>query len=182
MRHEVVHELLTPKKRFSDHTINYFIEMVCTKTEFRMLDVLFYPFPENYRGHLPSDRDDVQIIFGGDVDSVGHFICVYYNVSKRTVYVYDSLHKQILDPGQMEIVTERYPNRRIKFVEPKTRQKDDYSCGAFVIAYATTLILGHDPGTVQFEMDDDSVDRSMKLRKHIHEMFANNELKAFPTT
>lgn len=82
---------------------------------------------------------------------------------------------------QQKIIEMRYPNKTIEFPRPKTIQRDDTSCGPFVIAYATALIYGNDPKEVEFVLDDDGTgDISTKFRSLIYEMFVNYELKPFP--
>ncbi|XP_031640257.1 uncharacterized protein LOC116352098 isoform X2 [Contarinia nasturtii] len=147
-------------------------------TNFDMKDVIYYYFPELY---TKCDKDDVQILYGGDIgiNATGHFLCVFYKAENQTVYVYDSLYQKELHERQMEIINNRYPMRKyITFVEPKTKQIDNTSCGAFAIAYATTLIFGEDP--YEYEMDFNGTNYSLNLRKHIRKMFECYELKHFP--
>lgn len=95
--------------------------------------------------------------------------------------MYDSLFKKELHERQLEIINNRYPDRKlISFVEPKIKQLDDISCGPFAIAYATTLILNADPSKYEYETDLNGSDVSYPLKKHIRKMFECYELDHFP--
>lgn len=144
-----------------------------------MIDVLFYYYPELYQEC--ENEPDVQIIYGGEtgLNVIGHFLCIYY--SEEIVFIYDSLNRKRLHERQMDIINSRYPKRKtIIFVEPEVTQFDDTSCGPLNIAYATMLILGHDPATYTFRMDAGNIDHSHYLRKHIQTMFENGQLLHFP--
>lgn len=179
---EVLRELETPNQCFSDLTINYFIKMVQATTDFEMFDAVFFYFPELYR-ECDKERDDVQILYGGGIGEsvIGHWICIFYKAENRKVHVLDSLNRNILHERQIEIIQHRYPQKEeIVFMKPRILQSDRTSCGPLAIAYATTIILGEDPITYEFEMDGNGVDNSSFLRKHIRRMFESNELLHFP--
>lgn len=177
IRKEIFHELETPNEYFSDHTINHFMKLVRKTTSFDMIDVLFYYYPELYQEC--DSKVDIQIIYGGEIGEIGHFICIFY--SEQVVYVYDSLNRKSLHERQMQIINFRYPKwKTIIFAEPKTTQIDDTSCGPLTIAYATMLILGEDPAKYIFKMDVHNIDHSHHLRQHIQTMFENKKLSHFP--
>lgn len=153
------------------------------KGKFDMADVLLYQAPEYYKEHTKNSTDDVQIFYGGavgDVEAVGHYICVFYKHSERRVYVYDSLVTKSLTKTQQKILDTLYPLAKyFRFVKPKTTQKDSTSCGIFSIAYATTLILGEDPKKVSFKLERRG-DQSMIMRNHVKKMLTNGKLSLFP--
>lgn len=176
---EVRLELETQNKCFSDISINYFVNLVRSTTDFDMIDVVFYYFPELYS---EKNEDDVQILYGGEIGEnvIGHFICVFYTVDDKIVHVFDSLNRNVLHERQMEIINHRYPRRKeIIFVKPKTLQSDDTSCGPLCIAYATTVILGGDPMKYEYKMNING-DQSMFLREHIKNIFEKYKLSHFP--
>lgn len=176
---EILLELETPNQYFSDNTINHFITLVRASTTFDMNDVLFFYFAELYEEC--RNKDDVQILYGGEIgeNKIGHFICIFYR--EEIVHVYDSLNKRSLHERQIQIINNRYPNRKdIIFVEPKTTQIDYTSCGPLTIAYATILILGQDPTNYSLKMDSNGTDHSSYLRKHIKTMFESRQLLHFP--
>lgn len=181
-----VNEVITPKGYLTDVSINFFIEIVNKKYNgtFEMLDVLLYQTPEFYKDFARSTKDDVQILYMGpvnDVEAVGHYVCIFYKHAEQKVYVYDSKALGSLTDTQHQIVRDLYPSSKsIEFVEPKTKQPDDESCGVFSIAYATALILGEDPKTRSFALDKKSKDSSMSLREHVKKMFVFKDLIKFP--
>lgn len=151
--------------------------MVISTTDFDMIDVVSYYFPELYR-ECTVDKDDVQILFGS-----GHFLGIFYDSKNKTVYVYDSQYQRQLYERQIEIINFRYPKRKnLLFIKPMVRQVDtDFtSCGPFAIAYVTTIILGNDPAEYYLKTDANGVDRSRFLRMHIKRMFENESLEHFP--
>lgn len=182
LQKEVLRELETPNQCFSDLTVNYFINLVQATTDFEMFDVVFFFFPELYR-ECASGKDDVQILYGGEIGEsvIGHWVCIFYKQKNRTVYVLDSLNRNFLHERQLKIIQYRYPQRReIVFVRPKIVQFDGTSCGPLAIAYATTIILGDDPTTYELKMDVNGVDKSNYLRRHILKMFESYSLLPFP--
>lgn len=174
IQEKVLIELSAPNTFLSDLTINHFINLVRATTNFDMIDVNRVYFPQLYEEN-DTERDDVQILYGGDigVDAVGHFLSIFYKAETKTVYVYDSLFRQELHEKQIQIINYRYPKREyIEFVKPKTVQNDETSCGCFAIAYTATIILGDDPATYNLKLHN--------LRKHIRKMFEENKLIPFP--
>lgn len=149
-------------------------------TSFDMVNILNYYFPEKYAQE--TAHDDIQIIYGGEIGGnvVGHFICIYFNATSQSIQVYDSLYLRKLSPEQENILKHRYPGKEVIFMRPKSLQMDFTSCGAYVIAYATSLILGYDPVDFEFEVNTYDIDKSMALRRHIGAMFEMGQLIPFP--
>lgn len=149
-----------------------------------MVPVMFANYPELYPVHNQT-KNDVQILFADGKYAVGHVMCIFYDATSRTIFVYD---RQPLNEIQMFIINRRYPNHsNISHIEPKTKLRDHTSCGPFSIAYATTLILGHDPKTHKLTTPIPSgscfprkFDNSKIFRKHILKMFKSKQLLPFP--
>lgn len=131
--------------------------------------------------HKYIDEDDLQILFDGNFNDVGHYICVYYKAADRTVYVFDSMKFEYLSKDIKQIIDDRYPDTPVKYIRPKTKQPDGCSCGVFSIAYATHLILGLDPAITSLKLDKNFGKRTVSLRKHIAKMITHKKLRPFPT-
>ncbi|XP_031622749.1 uncharacterized protein LOC116340409 [Contarinia nasturtii] len=182
----VLKVLKTPNYLFSYQAVNLFINLVAATTEFDMVAVNFCQYPEFYPIHNATSND-VQILYAKPSNNTvpGHLMCIFYKADDRTIFVYDH---QRLKKEQMLLIKKRYPNyKHVTYVDRKTKQQDKTSCGPFAIAYATSLILGHDPRThklrtnsilTSFFMKD--FDYSTIFREHILKMFEAKQLLPFP--
>ncbi|XP_031617328.1 uncharacterized protein LOC116337127 isoform X2 [Contarinia nasturtii] len=190
----IMDEIKTPWTVLSDDVIHRFIkfanvaqrQMPQNMKRYKLLDVSITMIPEECQNHTKTDKDDVQIMYGGaggDVgceDVVGHYICVHYVHQHQAVYVYDSLGMK-LNSNQKKVLKVLYPNSKLKYGTPKTMQNDFTSCGLFAIAYATTVIFGGDPETYELQLSTkEGVDPSMPLRRHLFNMFKNKSFSIFP--
>ncbi|XP_031623390.1 uncharacterized protein LOC116340830 isoform X2 [Contarinia nasturtii] len=182
---DILKEINTPNKRFTFRTINLFANLVTATTNFDMVPVMFADYPELYPVHNDT-KNDVQILFAEGIETAGHVMCIFYDAANKTVVVYDD---QELDDEQMMTILRRYPNYQyITYIHPKTKQRDSTSCGPFSIAYATSLILGHDPKTHKLSTTTlhcvscfpQKFDDSKIFRKHILKMFKSKKLLPFP--
>ncbi|XP_031628283.1 uncharacterized protein LOC116344049 [Contarinia nasturtii] len=184
---DIMKQLMTPNKLFSYRTISIFTNLVESTTNFDMISINFVFYPELIPIHNRT-KNDVQILASKGIDehNPGHYMCIFYNAGDKTIYVYDS---QRLDEQQMHIVNARYPyHQNITYIHPKTKQKDRSSCGPFAIAYATSLILGHDPKTLKLKTNSiltaafftKKFDYSATFREHILRMFQSKKLLPFP--
>lgn len=178
---EAIDEILTPNKKLTSDSINYFIWIANrAQTKYRLADINGYFEPIYYKKFTKKFSNYVQILFD---HSAEHFICIFYKFYENTVYVYDSLFRKKLNDTQKRIIKILYPlvlSINIKFVEPKTIQPDYDSCGVFSIAYATTIILGKDPRDVSLQLNKTmGVDESMILRNHIKDIITSERLTSF---
>lgn len=153
---------------------------------FQMADVCLSQLPELYKDHAKTDRDDVQILYGGsigNVKAIGHYITIFYKASEERVYVYDSFFSRSLSRVQQEIVETLYPKAKyVRHVKPATRQPNGTSCGVFAIASATHLILGKNPKNTTIKLDEGVFfrDRTMTMRNHLKDMLLAGKLSQFP--
>ncbi|XP_031623391.1 uncharacterized protein LOC116340831 [Contarinia nasturtii] len=182
---DILKEIKTPNKLFTFRTINLFANLVTATTNFDMVPVMFFHYPEFYPVHNDT-KNDVQILFAEGIKTAGHAMCIFYDAANKTVVVYDG---QNLNDKQMMIILRRYPNYQyITYIHPKTKQRDSTSCGPFSVAYATSLILGHDPKTHKLTTTTlpsvscfpRKFDDSKIFRKHILKMFKSKKLLPFP--
>lgn len=59
-------------------------------------------------------------------------------------------------------------------VKPCQQQKNNYDCGVFAIAYATSIAMGIDPSTTILD--------KKQMRNHLIQCLLNQEFTLFPTT
>lgn len=187
-------QLQTPNVPFTFHTTSLFSNLVEATTEFDMVSTFFHNYPELYPIYNDT-KNDVQILFKDSTDgkSAGHAICVFYNAANKTIFIYDSQYHQSrghykLSDKMVIILNRRYPNHQnIVCVEAKTIQIDETSCGPFSIAYATSLINGHDPKTHKLKtipvfsgtFHTKKFDYAGVFRAHILKMFRSKKLLKF---
>lgn len=182
-----IKEITTPNEYLTDPSILCFIDLVNReyKGRFNMADVVLSQSPELFKEYSTTDKDDVQILYGGvigNADAIGHYIAVFYKHSEKRVYVFDSLFNKKLSDVQQKILKVLYPNARaIRHIKPKTLQPDGTSCGVFAIASVTTAILGEDPKKRSFKLDGPrAVDQTMGMRNHLKQILLSGKLSLFP--
>lgn len=109
-----------------------------------MISTIYAQRPSRYQP-ISGDRDDLQIIFSGNVLSIGHYIVAHFVAEENIVRIYDSLygngeHGRVIQTEEWDILHRLYPGREVRFIEPATKQPDGCSCGVFAIAYESILI------------------------------------------
>lgn len=190
---KILKQLKTPNKLFSFRTISLFNNLVAATTDFDMISINFYHYPELCPVH-DETKNDVQILSTEPKNQEpGHLRCIFYNAGNKTVSVYDSQYQKNrpfeLSEKEIFIIKRRYPNHtNINYIDTKTKQIDRSSCGPFSIAFATSLILGQDPKTHKLKtipifsasFFSKKFDHSETFRKHILKMFQSKKLLPFP--
>ena len=56
---------------------------------------------------------------------------------------------------------------------PSSKQSNGYDCGPYALAFATALLIGHDPSQLEFNAG--------KIRKHAMQCLITGEISSFPT-
>lgn len=177
-------EIATEGEILSERSIDFFIDIVKEQLpKFNMFYAWTYQLIEYYKPIDTNVTDDVQILYGGEVavNAIGHWICINYKTVTRKLYVYDSKLKNALDSTQQNIIRILYPAMEgdVIFVEPKSVQTDNTSCGLFTIAYATSSLIDEDPAKLKLKLNNIRGDQSLYLRLYILKMFANRKLTLF---
>lgn len=179
---DILKRIKTPNHPLNKRTVLLFNKLVDATTDFDMLSIEFHNYPVHN-----SNKNDVQILYISQLGAIAHAICIFFDAAKNTVFIYDD-KKTFIGSVINCLIYKRYPNCNITFVDPITRQRDLISCGLFTIAYATSLILGHDPKTrklrttpfIDLSLFSNNRDKASVLRKHILKMFRARKLLAFP--
>lgn len=164
-------------------TVDRFAKLVRDETNMKM-----YPVDDQgkvkFRKHNISN-DDVQILYGLGFDAndpnEGHAICIYYRAFTQRIEVYDSAQHGWLSGEQLNAIRKLYPkNTPIDFKVPRTVQGHSPTCAIFATAYATMLILNHDPEQTPISLNTIYGDDTLFMRIHLLNMLANRQLALFP--
>lgn len=156
-----------PSARLSDQTVDRILDIVRNSTDFKPQSTLIYYVDVVKADKHPKDRDDVQVLFGGNHEFTGHWITTYYNSTASTVTVFDSLGVKGLDDNQIEVLHYLYPfidNIQDEIIHwtPKYRQKDCHSCGVFALSYMLSLVQHEQP---EFILDSIRFGARLKYEK-----------------
>lgn len=99
---EAINKILTPNKKLTSVSINYFIWIANrAQKKYRLADINGYSEPIYYKKFTKKNSNDVQILFDHNAE---HFICIFYKFEKKNVDVYDSLFRKKLNDRQKEII------------------------------------------------------------------------------
>lgn len=138
-----------------------------------------YDSVENFTPHKSRETNDVQIVYIGAMDrSVpGHVITMVYNATKQKVHLFDSAMKIKFIPKLWNIIHRLYPyNKGISIKRPIAQQGNSDTCAIFSIIYATMSFLGQNPGKDIVNLNKVYGDKTLFMRLHIMNMFANRKL------
>lgn len=173
-------EIRSANTYLTDQSIELFLNLVNKRHGLDMQTTLYAQRKSMYKP-LARNVDDIQILFLGDARVVGHYICIHYRAKESTLYVYDPLNVRNSWNEFEDVIYRRYPHLK-KIVQPlpKTLQPDQYSCGVFACAYATTIILHEEPAEYALKCDpSEDADRTLPLREHLAKMIENDKLSLF---
>lgn len=117
----------------------------------------------------------VQILFQGDDDVVGHWVCVStIGCLHGTVKYFDSTNTNISTDVLGQVARIIHPDRKsVTIIHRNVQQQvgiDD--CGLFAIAFAVALCNGTDPSSVKFDQSE--------MRNHVKECIKVGQLSMFP--
>lgn len=167
----------------STDAMNKFTDLVSDKTNYNMISVNCVFTKELYETLKDPNQDDIQILYEGSPNVVGHYICLHYSAKTNIVRIYDSYYNDNrLSARAQDIIDHRYSNYKfIQFIVPQTNQLDRSSCGVLSIAYATALIMGDDLADIEFKLNKFSKNKTKSLRKHLVKMLRKNIITSFPS-
>ena len=115
---------------------------------------------------LHDGHDHWLLVAKGFITSAGDEICVYdslvFEPHKRKHAI--ACIACLVRPSKKEL---NY------IVKHSQKQQNDYDCGVFVIAFATSLAFGSDPSSFIYEDD--------KIRQHLKNCFSSGKLSEFPS-
>lgn len=178
MEYENVDRILDPEACLSNLDIDYFGRLMPLTCVFDKPQETI-PFYRPIRS-IDKGRKNIQILFNRNIGyQIGHWICTYYDGVK--LHVYDSLKQRRLHADHIRYLKMLYPyidledegNGEVAYEEVMP-QDNDFDCGVYSIAYATSVVFGRDP-------KEEEYDRS-QMRAHLVKMFKEGRLTPFPTT
>lgn len=146
----VLKQLKNPSARLTDRTVDHILAIVRDSSAFNPQSTLIYYTNIVPCAPQPKDRDDVQVLFGGDHMFTGHWITTYHGANESSITVLDSLGVKALDINQRQVLQSLYPfvkdiDKRIIYWRPRFRQKDSHSCGVFALSYMLSIVHGEKP-------------------------------------
>lgn len=168
--------LLNPETYVDDDAVNRFHIILEANTNFKPQCSLLIQKPELIQS-MPEYEKHVQIIFNdrgidGDFKKVGHWAAIYYN-GQGTVYIYDSLYKELTKKQRLFLRRMFRFEFTIDFVSNIQQQRNVYDCGIFAINFATSLALGIKPEEHYICIDT--------MRTHLVTILNTNTLILFPS-
>lgn len=141
-------ELNDTNLELSDEVVDLFIDIICAQTNYTPQSTLVYYEVVNINS-VCENKDDLQILYSGLYDSVGHWVCIYYNSNIKKLFVYDSFFSCCLSTQLSTIINQIYPfintNTDIIHKKPLYKQHDAVSCGLYAILYAISICYGDFP-------------------------------------
>lgn len=164
--------VLNPNNVLEDDVVRAFHEKLSRHTSFRPREVGLFGFPERIEP-VPPNESHLQIIYDGDVGSIGHWSCIYY--INGILRVYDSLYN-CLKPTQKTYINALFPylaEFNIQFPSVQ-RQPNAIDCGLYAIAFATSLALKMHPSLHNYVPE--------MMRAHLRCMILSNDFLPFPST
>lgn len=111
--------------------------------------------------------------------SNNHYIVAHSQGDRNDVEIYCSLNNYIHNE-QRQLLQRIYPNKILRSRKVLTRQPDYTSCGIFAIANATSIILGQSPRNYALLLNEDDIDHTMELRRHLAKIFRSEKIELFP--
>ena len=177
-------QILIPYTCLSNHTLDLLLDII------KKNSALYKPLNIFKIQPVPKLLDDVHIFYEEPEQSgkIGHWIRVNYVYKENKLYVYDSLMQNRLKPKQLADARILYPllnekTGRIEFPKLQHRQTNSSSCGVFAAAYAVSVVLGKNPSTEQYQINNAyKEDESMLLRTHLWKIIQEERLFAFPVS
>lgn len=156
-----------------DEHIQYFHEMLQEVSFYKPCPIFYLQRIERI-SQISENEKHIQILFQRG-NSIGHFVCIFYDT--EALYVYDSLNNIQLHDDLKQFLMKLHPycfNGQKKPVIFKKVQSQGRTldCGVFSIAFAVTLMFGLKPEKIQYNQ--------MEMRKHLIKMFENRNIEHFP--
>lgn len=176
-------EIRSPKTYLTDLSMEAFMNIVNRNYPQYHMETTLYAQRRHLYYREPVFIDDVQVLFLGRVENVGHYVCIHYVAGERILYVYDPLGSSDSADSYNTILRRRYPQlSRIVYRRPRVLQPDYISCGVFSLVYATTVILGGDPTETDLQLNSmNTRDNTMILRQHLANSIESRQLTLFPS-
>jgi len=120
---------------------------------------------------ITRETPNLQILFDHGYGDIGHWICTYFDGNIN--HIYDSLNRNSLSAQQEQYLKCLYPFP-FKNVFPQVQQQtNQYDCGIYAIAFATTICFNKNPANQIYHIPD--------MRTHAEQIFLTKTLMEFPS-
>lgn len=155
----ILNELRSADKELTDTTIDYVLEIIRNTTDLKSQSTLIYYLDVvKIEPRLPN-QTDVQVLYGGSYNDVGHWICTYFDATTKEITVFDSFFREHLDGNQRKVLQKLYPfleniDDHVIYWEPTFYQTDPVSCGLFALSYLTSIAHNQQPEYLIFAILD----------------------------
>lgn len=179
-------------KELTDKTIDYVLEIVRNTTDLKPQSTLIYYMNVVEIEPRLQNQSDVQLLYGGSYNDVGHWICTYFDATTMEITVFDSFFREHLDTNQRKVLQKLYPfigklDDHVVYWEPTFYQTDSVSCGLFALSYLTSIAQNQQPEYLIFAILDTPKNIRYKqvihiLRRYIRQIVRAKELVSFNLT
>ena len=131
-------------------------------------------FKQNLKHFEKKDKDMVQILHRGDIESGHWFVISTVNCKEGYVNWYDSIYKDLDKESKQQICAIIKPAcKQLIFQKcPSQNQAGGSDCGLFAIAFAVSICLGTNPSKFVYDQ--------RKMRPHLIECLENQKFCNFP--
>lgn len=168
----VKENVLPIHSELTDESLDRFLRVIRETSYFETQSVQYIQFPHMI---VASHSNQSLQIIGGNCSR--HWRCIYFDGTKLRVY--DSIPGctyERLVAKEKNYIHLRYPkvNERNIIFETVQAQPDGTSCGIFAAAFATSVVLGHNPCDEKYSKDVKC------LRQHFIKIIEDNKLSLFP--
>ena len=120
---------------------------------------------------ITRETPNLQILLDHGYGDIGHWICTYFDGNNN--HIYDSLNRNSLSAQQEQYLKCLYPFP-FKNVFPQVQQQtNQYDCGIYAIAFATTICFNKNPANQIYHIPD--------MRTHAEQIFLTKTLMEFPS-
>lgn len=139
---------------------------------------------------VDKNKNHIQIVFDDKMNSfelpkdqtIGHWICIFYDSKKFQLYIFDSLNqneKKTLDCKVLRFCQTLYPFNGLKYANCIGFQQSNLvDCGPYSILYCISIAMGLTPEEIVLLNFKTSLN---SIRKTISKICNTTELEAFKT-
>lgn len=182
--HKLNLSIIANSQFLEDEHIDYFALLLHNQFHYAIRESWYVQHPEVIE-QLDANKEHIQILHSRDTNytfnenekySTDHWVCSYYDTKR--IYIFDSANRKQLHEKHKIFLEKLYPgftfnSNTIEFPDVQ-KQPNNYDCGVYAIAFATSLALGEWPINSSFLFDHN------QMRNHSIKLFKHNIIISFP--